>query len=117
MDIETYDTSWEGDAYSTVSGQNSNNSVRVSNDFMQAVLDEGDWNLFWRTELDDAKEEGRTQIPVNQFQPTIFGIKYLKQPGLVQILDCSMTQPLMNGTHVLRMGQFMAVILAQSICF
>ena len=63
MDFETYDTSWEGDAYSTVSGQNSNNSVRVSNDFMQAVLDEGDWNLFWRTELDDAKEEGRDPNP------------------------------------------------------
>ena len=45
MYIETYDTSWEGEAYSTVSGQNSNNSVRVSNDFMQAVLNEDDWNL------------------------------------------------------------------------
>jgi len=63
MDIETYDTSWEGDAYSTVSGQNSNNSVRVSNDFMQAVLDEGDWDLFWRTELDDAEEENRDPEP------------------------------------------------------
>ena len=60
IEMETYDTSWEGDAYSTVSGQNSNNSVRVSNEFMDAVINEKDWNLYWRTELDNAKEQGRT---------------------------------------------------------
>ena len=36
---------FNGDAYATVSGQNSNNSVRVTNDFLQSVLDDGDWNL------------------------------------------------------------------------
>ena len=44
-------------------GTGSNNSVRVSNDFMQAVLNEDDWNLYWRTELDDAKEESRDPAP------------------------------------------------------
>ncbi len=63
IDIDTYDTSWEGEAYSTVSGQNSNNSVRVSNDFMHSVIDDKDWNLYWRTELDNAEEEGRTPEP------------------------------------------------------
>ena len=60
IEIDTYDTSWEGEAYATVSGQNSNNSVRVSNDFMQAVIDEKDWNLYWRTELDSAEKEARS---------------------------------------------------------
>ncbi|HSR46029.1 MAG TPA: vitamin B12-dependent ribonucleotide reductase [Acidimicrobiia bacterium] len=36
---------FNGDAYATVSGQNSNNSVRVTNDFIQAVIDDGDWSL------------------------------------------------------------------------
>jgi len=63
IEIDTYNTSWEGDAYATVSGQNSNNSVRVSNDFMQAVIGESDWNLYWRTELEDAENEGRDPKP------------------------------------------------------
>jgi ribonucleoside-diphosphate reductase alpha chain len=41
---------FNGDAYATVSGQNSNNSVRVTNDFIQTVLDDGDWNLINRTD-------------------------------------------------------------------
>ena len=63
IEIDTYNTSWEGDAYATVSGQNSNNSVRVGNDFMQAVMGESDWNLYWRTELEDAESEGRDPKP------------------------------------------------------
>jgi ribonucleoside-diphosphate reductase alpha chain len=50
IDFKTYDTDWDSDAYLTVSGQNSNNSVRVSNDFIQRVLDDGDWNLIRRTD-------------------------------------------------------------------
>ena len=33
----------------TVSGQNSNNSVRIPNRFFKAVEEDGDWNLTWRT--------------------------------------------------------------------
>ena len=40
---------FNGEAYATVSGQNSNNSVRVSNEFIQAVIDDGDWQLIERT--------------------------------------------------------------------
>ena len=50
MDIRTYDTDWDSDAYLTVSGQNSNNSVRVTNDFLAQVESDGDWNLLRRTD-------------------------------------------------------------------
>ena len=39
-----YDGSFNGMAYSSVFFQNSNNSVRVSDDFMRAVLDDGEWH-------------------------------------------------------------------------
>ncbi len=48
IDFRTYDTDWDSDAYLTVSGQNSNNSVRVSNDFIKAVQDNGEWKLIRR---------------------------------------------------------------------
>lgn len=55
LDFDQYDTNYEGEAYVTVSGQNSNNSVRVSNDFMFAVLNNDNWNLTWRTDGSVAK--------------------------------------------------------------
>ena len=49
IDFSTYDTDWDSEAYLTVSGQNSNNSVRVNDAFLNAVTDDGDWNLTSRT--------------------------------------------------------------------
>jgi ribonucleoside-diphosphate reductase alpha chain len=46
---------YEGEAYQTVSGQNSNNSVRVPNQFMQSVIDDGSWDLIGRTDKSVAK--------------------------------------------------------------
>ncbi|MGI9415059.1 MAG: vitamin B12-dependent ribonucleotide reductase, partial [Hyphomicrobiales bacterium] len=43
------DTDWDSHAYMTVSGQNSNNSVRISDNFLQAVADDGTWDLISRT--------------------------------------------------------------------
>ncbi|MGI9450506.1 MAG: vitamin B12-dependent ribonucleotide reductase, partial [Geminicoccaceae bacterium] len=50
LDIPTYTTDWDSDAYLTVSGQNSNNSIRVSNDFLERVKDGGEWELTERTD-------------------------------------------------------------------
>jgi ribonucleoside-diphosphate reductase alpha chain len=48
--VETYDTNWDSKAYGTVSGQNSNNSVRVPNEFF-ARLDAGqNWDMTRRTD-------------------------------------------------------------------
>lgn len=45
-----YDNSYEGEAYATVSGQNSNNSVRIPNSFFRVLEEGGDWELKARTD-------------------------------------------------------------------
>ena len=45
-----YDNSYEGEAYATVSGQNSNNSVRIPNSFFKALSENGNWELKARTD-------------------------------------------------------------------
>ncbi len=55
MNLATFNTHFEGEAYNTVSGQNSNNSVRVSNDFMHAMEQGREWNLFYRTNREVAR--------------------------------------------------------------
>ncbi|QQO11958.1 vitamin B12-dependent ribonucleotide reductase [Bradyrhizobium diazoefficiens] len=49
IQFDTYDTDWDSEAYLTVSGQNSNNSVSLKDDFLRAVETDGDWNLTART--------------------------------------------------------------------
>ena len=52
-----YPSDYEGEAYRTVSGQNSNNSVRISNDFFKVLDEDGDWEL-------KARSDGRTMKKV-----------------------------------------------------
>ncbi len=47
--FDAYDTDWDGEGYSSVAGQNSNNSVRIPNNFMDAMLRDEEWKLTNRT--------------------------------------------------------------------
>ncbi len=55
LEIEQYNTSWDSEAYLTVSGQNSNNSVRLDSAFFQALDRDDDWLLTARTTGDVVK--------------------------------------------------------------
>jgi len=78
--LPLYNTAWESEAYNTVSGQSSNNSIRVSNAFMQAVIDDLDWDLIaphnWQP-LPQGKKHASS------------GTKLLKLHGSVPILGCN----------------------------
>ena len=50
IEFDTYNTDWDSEAYVTVSGQNSNNSIRVTDEFINAVIEDKDWNLVNRTD-------------------------------------------------------------------
>ena len=52
-----YPSDYEGEAYKTVSGQNSNNSVRIPNEFFHALEEDVDWEL-------KARSDGRTMKKV-----------------------------------------------------
>ncbi len=45
-----YDNGYEGEAYATVAGQNSNNSIRIPNEFFKVLEEDGDWELKARTD-------------------------------------------------------------------
>ncbi|MBE0555089.1 MAG: vitamin B12-dependent ribonucleotide reductase [Rhodobacteraceae bacterium] len=55
IEFPTYDTDWDSEAYITVSGQNSNNSVRVTDAFLRAVKEDLPWELIRRTDGKVAK--------------------------------------------------------------
>lgn len=63
IEFPEYDTDYNSDAYATVAGQNSNNSIRVTNEYMNAVINDGDWNLYGRVEKKRAKDEKRNPKP------------------------------------------------------
>ncbi len=49
IEFPTFDTDWESEAYASVSGQNANNSVRVTDAFLRAVEEDREWSLTERT--------------------------------------------------------------------
>ncbi|WP_282096476.1 vitamin B12-dependent ribonucleotide reductase [Epibacterium ulvae] len=55
IEFPTYDTDWDSEAYNSVSGQNSNNSIRVTNTFLKAVEKDADWQLINRVDGSVAK--------------------------------------------------------------
>ncbi len=55
IEFPTYDTDWDSDAYGTVSGQNSNNSIRVTDAFLEAARGDKPWNLLNRVDGSVAK--------------------------------------------------------------
>ncbi len=48
IEFPVYNTDWDSDAYLTVAGQNSNNSVSIKDGFLQSVEEDGDWELIAR---------------------------------------------------------------------
>jgi ribonucleoside-diphosphate reductase alpha chain len=50
IEFDEYDINWNSEAYATVSGQNSNNSIRLTNEFLRAEECGGDWNLLNRVD-------------------------------------------------------------------
>jgi ribonucleoside-diphosphate reductase alpha chain len=62
IEFPTYDTDWDGDGYGSVSGQNSNNSVRLTNPFMDAVLRDEPWQLIRRTDKKVSKTLRASQL-------------------------------------------------------
>jgi ribonucleoside-diphosphate reductase alpha chain len=55
IEFPTYDTDWDSEAYNSVSGQNSNNSIRVTDAFLKAVENDEDWKLINRKNGDVAR--------------------------------------------------------------
>ena len=86
----TLDYDFNGEAYQTVSGQNSNNSVRLSNEFMHAVDADEDWDLIRRTDGEVAKT-----IKADALWNRICG-----PHGNVLIPGCNSTEPSTSGTLV-----------------
>ena len=62
ISFKTYDTDWDSEAYLTVAGQNSNNSVRVTNEFLNAVAENGDWELIRRTDGEVAAKVNASEL-------------------------------------------------------
>lgn len=62
LEFEVYDTDWNSEAYATVAGQNSNNSVRIPNKFFKALKENGDWELKNRIDGKTAKTMKATKL-------------------------------------------------------
>ncbi|MEM9169538.1 MAG: vitamin B12-dependent ribonucleotide reductase [Pseudomonadota bacterium] len=55
LEVDTYDLDWDGDGYRTIAGQNANNSVRVTNRFLDAADKADDWPLIGRVSGETVK--------------------------------------------------------------
>ena len=117
-DVEEYDTDWNSKAYFTVSGQNSNNSVRIDNDFMEAVRDGRPLASLL------ANRKGKSQAAkaarpsrARRCRPATCGTRSPSPPGPAPIPACSSTPPSTNGTPAPSMGGSMRRTRARNTCF
>jgi ribonucleoside-diphosphate reductase alpha chain len=78
LQFDEYDTNWDSAAYMTASGQNSNNSVRLPNAFVAAVLNDGDWDLRQRTN----KKISRTLRARDLWEQVCYAAWACADPGL-----------------------------------
>lgn len=78
VSLAEYDVDWESEAYATVSGQNANNSVRVSDAFMDALHSDEEWALRSRT----AGEVIRTLPARSLWEKMAFAAWNSADPGL-----------------------------------
>ncbi len=76
--FDEYDVGWDSEAYSTVSGQNSNNSVRLTREFLEAVENDADWELRRRTDGKVAKTVKARHL----WNKIAFGAWSCADPGL-----------------------------------
>jgi hypothetical protein len=95
LDFREYDTDWDGAAYGTVSGQNSNNSVRLPNDFFDALDANADWEL-----IPPHRRQGRAQ----RAGAARCGTRSPTPRGRAPIPACSTTPRSTSGTPARRTG-------------
>ena len=89
IEFPTYDTDWDSEAYLTVSGQNSNNSVRVTDGFLKAVEADGNWDLTFR-------KNGK--IAQDRSTRATCGRRSATPPGPAPIRACNSTPRSTTGT-------------------
>ena len=107
IEFEELDTNWEGEAYISVSGQNSNNSIRVSDEFMVASEKNSDWNLIRRTDGEIADSVSSKELLESD---------WICRVGVAQTLAFNLTQPSTTGTRAPPMVASTALIPAQNTC-
>jgi ribonucleoside-diphosphate reductase alpha chain len=74
-----YEANFNGEAYSSIMFQNANLSVRVSDDFMQAVEDDGPWQTHWVTQPDRPGPKYQARDMMREIAE---GTWYCGDPGL-----------------------------------